>query len=43
MVLGGQYFNTSTRLHDMVHQVEVLGPTKSCEVIIYKKSEIIES
>ena len=32
MVIGGQYFNATTRLHDMVHQVEVLGPRGSCEV-----------
>ena len=32
MVLGGQYFNASSRLHDMVHQVEVLGTRASCEV-----------
>ena len=32
MVIGGQYFNATTRLHDMVHQVEVLGPHGSCEV-----------
>ena len=32
MVLGGQFFNTSSRLHDMVPQVEVLGPEKACQV-----------
>ena len=32
MVLGGQYFNASSRLHDMVHQVEVLGARGSCQV-----------
>ena len=32
MVLGGQFFNASSRLHDMVHQVEVLGPRASCQV-----------
>jgi len=32
MVLGGQFFNTSSRLHDMVPQVEVLGPEKACQI-----------
>ena len=32
MVLGGQFFNASSRLHDMVDQVEVLGPRGSCLV-----------
>ena len=34
MVIGGQFFNTSTRDHDMVPQVEVLGREKSCQVFI---------
>jgi len=32
MVIGGQFFNTSTRDHDMVPQVEVLGRQKSCQI-----------
>ena len=32
MVIGGQFFNASTRLHDMVDQVEVLGSRGSCLV-----------
>ena len=32
MVIGGQFFNTSTRNHDMVPQVEVLGSQRSCQV-----------
>ena len=32
MVIGGQYFNASSRLHDMVAQVEVVGPRSSCLV-----------
>ena len=32
MVIGGQNFNASSREHDMVHQVELLGRDKTCEV-----------
>jgi len=32
MVIGGQYFNASTRLRTAINNVEVLGPGKSCEV-----------
>ena len=32
MVIGGQFFNASTRLHDKVAQVEVLGSRGSCLV-----------
>ena len=32
MVLGGQFFNASSRLHDMVDQVEVVGTRTSCQV-----------
>ena len=32
MVLGGQFFNASSRLHDMVSEVEVLGARGSCQV-----------
>ena len=35
MVIGGQNFNASSREHDMVHQVEVLGRDKTCEVIYF--------
>ena len=35
MVIGGQNFNASSREHDMVHQVEVLGRDKTCEVIFF--------
>ena len=32
MVLGGQYFNASSRLYDVVAQVEVVGPRGSCQL-----------
>jgi len=32
MVIGGQYFNASSREHDMVTSVEVIGQSKSCQV-----------
>lgn len=32
MVIGGQYFNVSSREHDMVRQVEVIGAKKTCEI-----------
>ena len=34
MVIGGQNFNASSREHDMVYQVELLGQDKTCEVNI---------
>ena len=33
MVIGGQFFNASSRLHDTLDKVEVLGPRGSCQVI----------
>ena len=32
MVLGGQFFNASSRLHDMVSEVEVVGARASCQL-----------
>ena len=32
MVLGGQYFNASSRLYDVVAEVEVVGARGSCLV-----------
>ena len=32
MVLGGQFFNVSSRLYDVVAEVEVVGPRGSCQL-----------
>ena len=46
MVIGGQNFNASSREHDMVYQVELLGQDKTCEVhivfVFYNNEELLD-